>query len=62
MIKFDSDYESTWPCVCSHIEGYHAFDDRVGWHCGDCGVKCNQGFKLDNLAYVEMLAKQKGLV
>lgn len=49
-------------CVCGCIEGYHAYDERIGWHCGWCGIQCNQGFKLDNLKLIEDLAKERKLV
>ena len=58
----------TWelPCVCGHLSSEH----KARWKNRECVdtmdicLKCLycMEFKLDNLAYVEQVAKAKGLV
>jgi hypothetical protein len=51
-------------CVCSHKLRFHVDheDVPIGKYCvGDNICRC-ENFKLDNLYYIEDLAKERGLV
>ena len=57
------------PCVCGHSQLVHYdYDkDRILTCCGECYYHVNievslHSFKLDNLTYIEQLAKEKNLV
>lgn len=52
-------------CVCSHSKNYHASDVATDF-CGGCynsgGKKFYHDFQLDNLKYIEDLAKERNLI
>jgi hypothetical protein len=56
--------EDLYFCICGHLKKDHdlvAEYMRLCW--GDVNRKCPcRNFKLDNLSYIEQLAKQKGLI
>jgi hypothetical protein len=67
------DYNSTdwkWPCVCGHLREKHWGIPLVYFNapfiCVQCEVQHNlsfkHSFKLDNLSYVEELAKKRNLI
>lgn len=69
--------DSLLPCICGHLKTYHEIN-RIGYNnptgvpkqwCSECwlfnqknGINNLHDFKLDNLKYIEQLAKEKGLV
>jgi hypothetical protein len=53
-------------CICGHLEVYH-YNNSIGsitcFDCADRNIKnCTHNFKLDNLRFIEDLAKEKNLI
>jgi hypothetical protein len=60
------DYKDTDICVCGHMKSTHNIN--IGWkgYCFICFDPSNidlrkHEFKLDNLKYIERVAKEKGI-